>query len=87
MTTSFGKYQKEVQHLLHVMKIDFNSLSFSRFGSIDELVADKEGFKQFETARNFFEKTFGWEMARVGIYIFMVKKTSKGVIYIEVEVA
>jgi hypothetical protein len=85
---NFDKYQKEVQHLLSVMRKDFKSLSVEAFGNMGELLKDKEYFHHFQQARhNSFEKVFGYDMARYGDYIFMVKKTSKAVVYIEVEVA
>jgi hypothetical protein len=85
---NFDKYQKEVQHLMHVMRVDFKSISVEAFNSVGDLVRDKEHFHHFQQARhNSFEKVFGYDMARYGDYIFMVKKTSKAVAYIEVEVA
>lgn len=87
MATNIKRFQKEVENLLHVMRVDYTSLSLSHYNSMGELIQDLEGFKQFELARNFFENSFGWEMARANNYIFMVRKVEKGVIYIEVEVA
>ena len=85
---NFDKYQKEVQHLMHVMRTDFKSITVQAFENMGSLLNDKVGFEQFQQARhNSFEKVFGFEMARYGSYVFMVKKTSKAVVYIEVEVA
>jgi hypothetical protein len=85
---NFDKYQKEVQHLLHIMKKDFKSITVEKHDDVVSLVRKKEGFHQFQSARNgFFEKVFGYDMARYGDYIFMVKKLKNHVVYIEVEVA
>jgi hypothetical protein len=89
MKMNLDKYIDEMQHLLHIMKVEDKSISVSIFDSIGDLVAKQKGFKQFENARNFgsFQKAFGWEMARVSPYIFFVKKVRGKVVYIEVEVA
>jgi hypothetical protein len=85
---NFDKYQNEVQHLLHCMRVDFKSISVERYDDIGSLVRKQEGFHHFQQARhNSFEKVFGYEMARYGDYIFMVKKWGGQVVYIEVEVA
>jgi hypothetical protein len=84
---NFDKYQKEVQHLMHMMRTDFKSISVERFDDVGSLVRKYENFHHFQQARhNSFEKCFGFDMARWGDYIFMVKQMKNYVVYIEVEV-
>lgn len=80
------RYVNEMESLLDTLRIEYNSIEVQRHDNIPTLLKDKIYDQNFQFARNGFKKAFGWEISQSNKVFYACKKTSKGVIFIEVEI-
>jgi hypothetical protein len=87
MANTMDKYIDDAMTLLDVLRISYNSVQVEYHDNYVALREDKQTFEHFWKALQYdlFKTAFGWQVAKFDEYYFMIKKTSKHVIYIEVE--
>lgn len=86
MQQLYRREVKKVDNMLSIFNEDAKEISIRTYDSVSALLIDNEGFSQLKKSfdNDMYKETFGYSMARVGSYLFMVRKYKSEIMYIEV---